>query len=303
MRRPTGALARSEPAPLLARQIASDPRSPGSEALVVAVALRPVATVDRPCTPSSRSRPPSRRASRDQCAGGRSMRRPTRRADSLLVRLSGPWSDDPDRPTRGGVNRNARGLPCPADSPSSTSRRVAELPHPGALAEIVLPGALAELPRGGLALFPPLAGGVNDGGFPKFAGVAAPAEVRSSARRGAPTPVTSIRCRRVRFQSGQQPSGPAVRASGRARRAAPRRTDLVVAALPDAKRLTMRERLPRRAPSPAGPAGPAAPGVCALPVPDSASSGAADTRSSPRRARPASPRATGRESPAIRRTA
>ena len=37
--------------------------------------------------------------------------------------------------------------------------------------EIVFPGVLAELPRGGLALFAPLAGGVNDGVFPELAAV------------------------------------------------------------------------------------------------------------------------------------
>jgi hypothetical protein len=45
---------------------------------------------------------------------------------------------------------------------------------PGGSAEIVFPGALAELSRGGLALFSPLAGGVNGGGFPELVGVAGP---------------------------------------------------------------------------------------------------------------------------------
>jgi hypothetical protein len=45
---------------------------------------------------------------------------------------------------------------------------------PGGSAEIVFPAAVAELPRGGLALFSLLVGGVNDGGFPELPGVAVP---------------------------------------------------------------------------------------------------------------------------------
>jgi hypothetical protein len=57
-------------------------------------------------------------------------------------------------------------------------------------AEIVLPGALAELPRGGLALFSPLAGGVNDGGFPELAGDLVPPAGGGVGDCGVPLPLS-----------------------------------------------------------------------------------------------------------------
>src|SRR4029079_10160903 len=122
------------------RQIAAEPGSAGFGAVVSAVALWPVATVDRPCTRRSGGSRPSRSASADKCAGGRSMRRPTRRADSLLARATGAM-----------IHRSGTGLrrePQPEGDPVAL---------PGGSAEIVLLGALEELPRGGLASCSPLA--------------------------------------------------------------------------------------------------------------------------------------------------
>ena len=122
----------------------------GSPPPVVAVALRPVAAVDRPCAPSSKSRLPSRSASRDQCAGGRSIGAPPARR----LRFSPVTTDRPS---------------ASAASPAAASARMWTRSLPGGSAETVLPGALAELPRGGDALFSPLAGGANEGGPPELA--------------------------------------------------------------------------------------------------------------------------------------
>jgi len=79
------------------------------------------------------------------------MRRPTRRAASLLRRITS------DRPSAS------------AASPGRLQPECGRVALPGGSAETVLPGALAKLPRGGDALFSPLAGGANEGGFPELA--------------------------------------------------------------------------------------------------------------------------------------
>jgi hypothetical protein len=66
----------------------------------------------------------------------------------------------------------------------------ADFDFPGALAEFALPGALAELPRDGLALFSPLAGGANDGGWPELAGVGWPPPGGFVCDCGGPGPVS-----------------------------------------------------------------------------------------------------------------
>ncbi len=85
IRRPTGASTGTRRGPST-RQIAAELRSAESLPRVGAMPLLPVVAVDSPCAASSRRRPQSVSASSHQCAGGRSMLRPTRRADSLLGR-------------------------------------------------------------------------------------------------------------------------------------------------------------------------------------------------------------------------
>jgi hypothetical protein len=77
------------------------------------------------------------------------MRRPIRRAASLRVPITGAIAGHPQ-----------------AGSPRPLQPEWVRVALPGGSAETALPGASAELPRGGSALFWPLDGGVNDGGFP-----------------------------------------------------------------------------------------------------------------------------------------
>jgi hypothetical protein len=79
---------------------------------------------------------------------------------------------------------------CGSASAGRLQPESARVALPGGSAEIVFPGALAESPRGGLALFSPLVGGVNDGGLPELVGVAVPAAGAVVCDCGAPPPLS-----------------------------------------------------------------------------------------------------------------